>query len=53
MVRVVRPGGTASRYAWNVLGGGPPSEPVSSAMRAMGLKTPIPHGPGGAAAGSG
>jgi len=42
MVRVVRPGGTVSAYAWDVLDGGLPSEPVLSEMRAMGIKTARP-----------
>jgi SAM-dependent methyltransferase len=39
MVRVVRPGGTVAAYAWDVLGGGFPLEPLQVEMRAMGLKT--------------
>ena len=42
MVRLVRPGGTVSAYAWDVLGGGLPSDPILSEMRAMGLKTASP-----------
>jgi ubiquinone/menaquinone biosynthesis C-methylase UbiE len=38
MVRVVRPGGTVAAYAWDVLGGGFPLEPLQVEMRAMGLK---------------
>lgn len=45
MVRVVCPGGIVSAYAWDVLGGGLPSEPILSEMRAMGLKTPNPPSP--------
>jgi SAM-dependent methyltransferase len=36
MVRVVRPGGVVAAYAWDVLGGGLPFEPVQAEMRAMG-----------------
>jgi SAM-dependent methyltransferase len=39
MVRVVRPGGTVAAYAWDILGGGFPLEPVQHEMRAMGLTT--------------
>ncbi len=42
MVRVVSPGGTVSAYAWDVPGGGLPSEPMLSHIRAMGLKTASP-----------
>jgi ubiquinone/menaquinone biosynthesis C-methylase UbiE len=42
MVRVVRPGGMVAAYAWDLLGGGFPIEPVLVEMRAMGLKTPEP-----------
>lgn len=45
MVRVTRQGGTVSAYAWDVLGGGLPSEPILSEMRATGLKTPSPPAP--------
>ena len=38
MVRVVRPGGTVAAYAWDVLGGGFPLEPLQAEMRTMGLK---------------
>jgi ubiquinone/menaquinone biosynthesis C-methylase UbiE len=37
MVRVVRPGGTVAAYAWDILGGGFPLEPIRVEMRAMGL----------------
>ena len=40
MVRVVCPGGTVATYAWDMLGGGFPQEPVQAEMRAMGL-TPL------------
>ena len=39
MVRVVRPGGIVSAYAWDMLGGGYPWEPILIEMRVMGLKT--------------
>jgi len=37
MVRVVRPGGLAAAYAWDMLGGGFPLEPIRIEMRAMGI----------------
>jgi SAM-dependent methyltransferase len=40
MVRVVAPGGTVATYAWDMLGGGFPQEPILVEMRAMGL-TPL------------
>lgn len=41
MVRVVRPGGTVSAYAWDMLGGGFPGEPIHAEMRTMGIKYPF------------
>jgi SAM-dependent methyltransferase len=40
MVRVVGPGGTVATYAWDMLGGGFPQEPVQAEIRATGL-TPM------------
>jgi ubiquinone/menaquinone biosynthesis C-methylase UbiE len=40
MVRVVRPDGAVAAYAWDMLGGGFPLEPIRIEMRAMGL-TPL------------
>jgi ubiquinone/menaquinone biosynthesis C-methylase UbiE len=42
MGRVVAPGGTVAAYAWNMLGGGFPGEPIRTEMRAMGLDPPLP-----------
>jgi len=42
MARVVCPGGTVATYAWDMLGGGFPNEPIQAEMRAMGLKTVHP-----------
>ena len=42
MARVVRPGGSVSAYAWDMLGGGFPQEPVFNELRAMGHE---PSGP--------
>ena len=38
MTRVVRPGGLVSAYAWDMLRGGFPLEPLHKDMRAMGMK---------------
>jgi SAM-dependent methyltransferase len=45
MARVVRPGGTVAAYAWDMLGGGFPFEPVREEMRAMGINPPGPPYP--------
>ena len=37
MARVVCPGGTVSAYAWDLLGGGFPNEPIQAELRAMGV----------------
>jgi SAM-dependent methyltransferase len=42
MKRVVRPGGTLTAYAWDILGGGFPWDPVQAEMRAMGLTPVLP-----------
>lgn len=42
MVRVVRPGGLVCAYAWDILGGGFPTEPVADALRAVGIDPPRP-----------
>jgi hypothetical protein len=36
MARVVKPGGTVTAYAWDMLGGGFPLQPVLDELRAMG-----------------
>ena len=46
MVRVVRPGGTVATYAWDMLGGGFPLEPIQAEMRAMGLTPVLPPSSG-------
>lgn len=38
MTRVVRPGGSVSAYAWDVLGGGFTLEPLRAELRAMGIQ---------------
>src|SRR5215831_11674143 len=45
MARVVRPGGTVAAYAWDMLGGGFPLEPIRIEMRAMGLTVLNPPSP--------
>jgi SAM-dependent methyltransferase len=42
MRRVVRPGGTIAAYAWDMLGGGFPLEPMNAEMRAMGMTPLLP-----------
>jgi len=46
MVRVVCPGGIVATYAWDLLGGGFPLEPIQAAMRAIGLTPILPPSPG-------
>jgi hypothetical protein len=38
MARVVRPGGIVAAYAWDVLGGHFPQEPLRIELRAMGIE---------------
>lgn len=45
MARVVRPGGTVSAYAWDMLGGGFPYETLQFEMREMGIEVPVPPSP--------
>jgi ubiquinone/menaquinone biosynthesis C-methylase UbiE len=42
MARVVRPGGTAAAYVWDLLGGGHPLELMRAEMQAMGFAVPNP-----------
>jgi ubiquinone/menaquinone biosynthesis C-methylase UbiE len=42
MARVVAPGGTVMAYAWDLPGGGVPTEPILAEMRAMSLRPPLP-----------
>ncbi|HVZ51864.1 MAG TPA: methyltransferase domain-containing protein [Pseudolabrys sp.] len=42
MARVVKPGGTVSAYAWDVFGGGVPTDPIFAELRAMGVKQVMP-----------
>ncbi len=41
MARVVRPGGTVSAYAWDMIGGGFPYHSLQAEMRALGLVLPV------------
>jgi SAM-dependent methyltransferase len=45
MARVVRPGGSISTYAWDLLGGGFPYMPIFEAMEEMGFPLPGPPSP--------
>ena len=45
MVRVVRPGGFVAAYAWDMLGGGFPFEPIQAEFRALGFTPPLPPSP--------
>lgn len=42
LARVVRPGGWAATYMWDVYGGGVPIQPLYLAMRGMGMTVPLP-----------
>jgi SAM-dependent methyltransferase len=46
MARVVRPGGRIAAYAWDILGGGFPLEPIRVEMGAMGVEIAQPPSPG-------
>jgi len=46
MARVVCPDGTVATYAWDMLGGGFPLDPIQAEMRAMGLKPVLPPSAG-------
>jgi ubiquinone/menaquinone biosynthesis C-methylase UbiE len=37
MVRVTKPGGKVATYVWDMLGGGSPTAPIQTEMRAMGV----------------
>jgi ubiquinone/menaquinone biosynthesis C-methylase UbiE len=42
MARVVRPGGMVAAYAWDILGGGFPAEPIMAELRAMAIPPFLP-----------
>jgi ubiquinone/menaquinone biosynthesis C-methylase UbiE len=42
LARVTKPGGLVATYAWDMMGGGFPMEPVQEEMRRMGLKPMFP-----------
>jgi SAM-dependent methyltransferase len=44
MARVVRPGGWAGTYMWDVPGGGTPVHPIYVAMESLGMPSPRPPG---------
>jgi SAM-dependent methyltransferase len=46
MARVVRPGGMVAAYAWDVLGGGFPFDPIWEETRAAGATPLLPPNPG-------
>jgi ubiquinone/menaquinone biosynthesis C-methylase UbiE len=45
MVRVVGPCGTVAAYAWDMLGGGSPTDPLWEALRVMGIEQTLPPSP--------
>jgi SAM-dependent methyltransferase len=45
MARVVRPGGTVTAYAWDMVGGGFPYEALHVEMRGLGVAVPVPPSP--------
>jgi len=45
MARVTRPGGTIATYAWDLLGGGFPLEPIQAELRAMSIAPLMPPSP--------
>jgi SAM-dependent methyltransferase len=45
MARVIRPGGLAAAYAWDMDGGGFPYEPLLAAIRELGVDVPDPPSP--------
>jgi ubiquinone/menaquinone biosynthesis C-methylase UbiE len=44
MARVVKPGGLVATYMWDIPAGGIPSEPISAAMKSLGIDAPNPPG---------
>src|SRR5258708_38834220 len=46
MVRVGGPGGPVATYAWDMLGGGYPGQPIHAEMRAMGRAPLMPPSAG-------
>jgi ubiquinone/menaquinone biosynthesis C-methylase UbiE len=45
MVRVVGPGATVAAYAWDMLRGGSPTDPLWEGLRTMGVKQTLPPSP--------
>jgi ubiquinone/menaquinone biosynthesis C-methylase UbiE len=50
MVRVIRPGGRVTAYAWDIPGGGFTLEPIFAAMREIGMQPTLPPNPDAARA---
>jgi len=46
MARVVRPGGTVAAYAWDIVGGGSPLEPINAEISALNRSASRPPNPG-------
>jgi ubiquinone/menaquinone biosynthesis C-methylase UbiE len=42
MVRVVSPGGMIAAYAWDIMGGGSPTNPIGMELQTMGFQQPLP-----------
>jgi SAM-dependent methyltransferase len=42
MARIVRPGGWLATYMWDATGGGSPTQPLTAAMRSMGITHAMP-----------
>jgi ubiquinone/menaquinone biosynthesis C-methylase UbiE len=42
MMRVVRPGGVIAAYAWDILNGGFPLDPIQTELRALGISPLLP-----------
>ena len=42
MLRVTKPGGTLAAYAWDVMSGGLPMEPMHKILREIGIEYPLP-----------
>ncbi len=45
MARVIAPGGLVAAYAWDVLGGGFPFQPIQAELRASGVPPSLPPSP--------
>src|SRR5579862_2003632 len=45
LARVVRPGGWVATYMWDTTAGGSPTQPMTAALRSMGIAYPMPPSP--------